>query len=100
MLLFYDCSLLVLDLHWEIEQLMLLIRIIGLYWNVLIVLSCYFVLGDRSADLFVFDLLIGQLHVRYKYNRQDIIQDRRCTCNVKYRRVRATIVAMEKQYVL
>jgi hypothetical protein len=66
---FCACSLLALDLHWEVELLMLLIKIIGLYWNVVIVLSCCFVLGDRSAAFFVFDLLIGQLHVRYKYNR-------------------------------
>jgi hypothetical protein len=63
MLLFYACSLLALDLHWEVELLMLMIKIIGLYWNVLIVLSRCFVLGDRSADFFVFDLQIGQLHV-------------------------------------
>jgi len=28
------------------------------------------------------------------------VQDRQCTYNVKLRRVRATIVAVEKQYVL
>jgi len=70
------------------------------------VLTCCFVLGDRSADFFVFDLLIGQLHVRYKYTwvtnttgtacRQDIVQYRQCTCNETMRRVRTTIVAVEK----
>jgi len=99
---FCACSLLILDLHWEIELLMLSVKIISLYWSIRIVLACCFVLGDRCADFFVFDFLIGQLHVRYKYTwvtsttgnscRQDIVQYRQCTCKTTMRRVPTTIV--------